>query len=212
MKPIRELLWIGLVSLTAFVGVTSCVSPVYETARIEPGWKFNLGVCATSFAFAATDFGFYAVGLRADAVARHAPNSWFEASARLGGGVGLDPYYGDFYPLVDGGIGFKFAYPGKRLHPALKLELEPYMMGGGIAPTFLLGIAGERQPEAVTVGIRPHLVAGYIPVGIDLLATIHSPKGHSIFLGIDIPPLFVFESPTVVATAGIGWKFGSKKD
>lgn len=196
------------VILSVAAGVTGCVSPLFEKASIEPGLKFDAGVSATSYAQQLADYGFYAVGLRGDVIARYAWNHKIELSAQFGFGAGCFSDIYDGQPLlVDGGLGLKFAFPCKTITPALKIEIEPYGPEVAVAPAFLLGIPGRKQSEAVTLGLRTDLLRGFIPYGLDVFGIIHGKKGFSIFAGLDMLPLIFYEQIQYppVATIGIGY-------
>jgi hypothetical protein len=212
MNSIKQNSSLALMIALCFWCVMGCVAPVYETAMIKPGFSLDTGISATSYAFGGLDFACYTIGLRGDIIARYATNNRIQLSVRLGVSGGYNLYDDEILPLVDGALGLKFAFKGNKVHPAVKVELEPYYANPSITPMFLLGIAGKNQPEPLTLGLRAHLVGGFMPLGIDLLGTYHFPKGYSIFAGLDIPPLFMEDEPIVIGTLGFGYSFNSKKD
>lgn len=56
--------------------MTSCVSPFYGTARIEPGFHMDAGLAATSFDFATWEGEEWCAGLRGDVELRYGFNEY----------------------------------------------------------------------------------------------------------------------------------------
>jgi|GEM_PF-6177956 len=195
-----------VVMLAGLVSV-GCVSPVYEKASIEPGFKLDAGIAAMSYANQLADYQFYGLGLRGDMIARYSKKDRFEFSAQLGFGGGNSIYDSETLLLVDGGLGFKYAFCGKRVKPAIKVVLGGYTSLPAVSTAFLLGIAGKQQMEAVTLGLRTNLVRGIVPFSLDVFGILHTRKRFSVFAGLDLGPLILHEGIGFppIATIGVGY-------
>ncbi len=204
-----------LVVLAVGMGVLSCVSPFYGTARIEPGWHMNAGVAATSFI--SSDNYDECMGGRGDLEISHGFNQYLQANGRIGLGLGyippspedkaVSPRKGGFYPLLDGGLGLQTAYPMECITPALRVEagqelsLMP-MVGIGRREWLTLGGEGTYflfGPEGT------HPEGGFL----NAFLIVHPYPRWSIFAGVNVtmlfdPGFYITEYPLV--TVGVGYK------
>jgi hypothetical protein len=215
----------GVLLILGGVFLLRCVAPVYEQAIIEPGTYYTAGVGVHSFSAAAYDAYLYAIGPRGDVCIHRGFNRWLQGSARTALGVGIEVYDRRFIPFLDLALGLKVAPPIRYFHPAVKIEAGFFNFGPALSSTFLLGIEGPSQTEIVTLGIRSYL----LPIGYyhykglpytDALASVHLPKGGTIFVGTNIQVLIdeiTFSKldpeyhPDPVISVGFGWTFGPKK-
>lgn len=131
----RSLKWFG--ALLILVTLTSCVSPFYGTAKIEPGFHVNAGVGVGQFVEGSYEATSRYIGPRADVEVGYAFSHFFKAHIRAGVARGWrsEEYVeGDSPPprlkatLLDGAIGIQVSSPHHYPTPALRLEVG---LGGG---------------------------------------------------------------------------------
>ncbi|TKJ40526.1 hypothetical protein CEE36_09555 [candidate division TA06 bacterium B3_TA06] len=203
----RKKRYIPFVALALAVLMTSCVSPYYGTARIEPGWQLDTGLGLHTTLIPVLDGGdpVYGVGIRCDGEIGYGVGKYLKPYVR--GAVGLNTAYLGF---ADAGIGFQTALPLGPIAPAVKLELNPMMGEPTFSPAFLLGIGRE---ERVTLGARTHFIvfgAPYYPFFLDVFATAHISPRWSIFAGAEINSFIdTFDDGDGYPffTVGAGYKF-----
>lgn len=198
--------WFALIVIIA--GLSSCVSPFYGTARIEPGFHVNVGAAVGQFTGPFHYSGWTFIGPRGDVEVGYAFGYFFKTHIRAGGGWGWFsdtvvegegglPNY-EIY-VVDAAIGIQAAYPHKYVTPAFRIEGGL----GGLTSDLLVGI-GER--EWLTLGTRVYFHKEYpenIKTTFAPFVGIHPIKHLSIFAS---PGGFTpFEGYTPYFTFGVGY-------
>lgn len=193
-----------------------CVSPIYETAEIEPGFHLTGGLGVSSYGFSADDFGFYGVGPRVDILCGYGLARWLDISARLGVGVGTD--LSDFMPLIDGAAGAKLTYQCKYVQPVFKFEISPvFYAPWQYFPSLLLGIKGRDRNEVATLGVRVIFTGESsfedIMNNIDIMGMLHFSKRYTVFGGVNISgSRDHYGIPIPMSTLGIAYRFDHGKD
>jgi hypothetical protein len=201
-------LFVALIAFVVGMGLLSCVSPFYGTARIEPGWNVEVGVAATSFLTNIFEYSY--IGGRADLELRYGFSRYLQVNGRLGAGAGYrppsnvpgnPPVSGGIQPLVDGALGVQAAYPLNEVTPAVRLEVGKFLS--------VIPLLGLGKKELLTLGVRLGFgfEGGFLPLGTFL--TIHPCSRFSIFAGAQLGSLFNYMPAMGIPpfTAGIAYKF-----
>lgn len=203
----RSLKWFG--ALLILVTLTSCVSPFYGTAKIEPGFHVNAGVGVGQFVEGSYEATSRYIGPRADVEVGYAFSHFFKAHIRAGVARGWrsEEYVeGDSPPprlkatLLDGAIGIQVSSPHHYPTPALRLEVGL----GGVSSDLMFGIG---EAEWLTLGTRVYFHSADVtssPFSVAPFVGIHPLRRLSIFATPGA--LTPYEGYTPFFTVGIGYK------
>lgn len=176
----RIALILGMVCVTGVVGVTGCVSPIYDTARTQKGLTIGGGL---AYHDAYHDEGNYAVefsGIRPDISVGYGFTNWFSVVGR--GGLLFD-FEDPNQSLPFLGAGLKFSTPWDRLNLSSRVEfdlpkglLNPLL---GLSFTPMAGLSNKNGHEYLTFGLQT--IFGIVPV--TAFVNLHPFQGTHVFLG-----------------------------
>jgi len=203
MKKLKKPFF-ALIALAVGIGMLSCVSPFYGTAKIEEGWHMDVGVAGGTLILPHLDaWGFSSlIGVRGDVELRYGLNKYLGFHAR--GAIG--------YPMLDGALGIQTAFPLGLVTPALRTEISWYGGGPTFSPALLVGVG---RTEWVTLGVRTHIPGNlgdsphpeygpYLdPFPIDCFVGIHLGRWN-IFAGSQCFRHSYSNKP--IASVGLGYK------
>jgi len=187
-----------LALLTMGMGVLGCFPPIYSTAKIEPGWHYDVGVAAT---LGLWPDGENIVAGMGNFEIRHGFNDYLQMNGRLG--LGLAYYSGGdgslvgslLIPFLDPALGVQTSLPLGIFTPSLRVELSPFQ-------TVITPALGIGNNERFTLGGRLYFTAEEFCVPGGFLS-IHIPETPiTIYLAFGI---VVFEDAGIV-TLGVGYK------
>ncbi|TKJ40527.1 hypothetical protein CEE36_09560 [candidate division TA06 bacterium B3_TA06] len=187
------------------IWMTSCVSPYYGTARIEPGLNLNAGAALSTFVVVPIcGVSTEEFGVRGDVELGYGIGQYLSPYIRLGGGVSLDAGF------LDPGVGLQLSLPVEYITPALLAEINLHMGEPTFSPAFLLGIG---RAEKVTLGIRTQLAVvnpGDQPYSsMEIFVNTHLSSPWSIFVGLEATSVIgAFQGEAFpLTTLGVGYSF-----
>ena len=198
--------FIPSLSLLLAIATSSCVSPYYGTARIEPGWQVNTGTGVHSAVMPVLDApAVYGIGIRCDGEIGYGLDKYVKPYARAA--VGLNTACIGY---ADIGLGLQAALPVWIFTPAVKLEINSTWIQPTFSPVVLLGIG---KKEWFTLGTKTYFIAfgdPSYPEFLDVFTTVHISPRWSIFAGAEINSFIdIFEDGNGYPffTVGAGYKF-----
>lgn len=175
--------------------IGGCVSPIYDTARIYPGFTLGGGVAFQNARYhtgssGLINFDYDIVGIRPDVELAWAPTNWFSVVGRAGMLIDLDDSdttSSAITSLPFAGLGVKFSTPFERFNLGLRTELAfpqtllSPLVGLSLVP--MAGLSTRKGFEYLTFGFQTIFLL--VPTSVFL--NVHPFRGAHIFLGLGLP-------------------------